>query len=448
MPLAHETSQAHVYSLLEAGAAYLDVRTAEEFGAGHVPGAFNVPWQHGSLAGLVTNPDFSASIRCALAVDRTIVVGCHSGGRARAAAAKLRALGYGKVVVHREGWDGSRDDFGRRTPGWSRSEMPIETNGPLERSYAALERRAPSSPLKIAYFGLPLGACLLARDGHQLSFAALSPVPAPGRRRLRRNVSCEILDPKSGAAEFEERVEAAFERERPELLVSWFWTRRLPAKWLRLVKEGFGVHPSLLPRHRGPNPYYWAIDSGDLETGVSVHRLTPRYDDGEVLARQSLTIAQRNAWQLARALDRPGLALLRKTTWEFAAGKPPLGQPQDETLATWAPEPDESDVTEWNWSAQRVLRRIAALAPVPGLHLEIEGLDLFVVAATPARESMATLEPGQAAVWGEPRQLLLRVGDGAIHITRATLLDGREDGTPYKGEQLAERVEQHLESLR
>ena len=40
--------------------------------------------------------------------------------------------------------------------------------------------------MKVAYFGLPLGALLLRRDGHQLSPIVLSPVEAPGRFRLRR----------------------------------------------------------------------------------------------------------------------------------------------------------------------------------------------------------------------------------------------------------------------
>jgi hypothetical protein len=38
--------------------------------------------------------------------------------------------------------------------------------------------------LKIAYFGLPLGALLLSEDGHELGPVVLSPIAAPGRRRL------------------------------------------------------------------------------------------------------------------------------------------------------------------------------------------------------------------------------------------------------------------------
>lgn len=49
------------------------------------------------------------------------------------------------------------------------------------------------SRLKIAYFGLPLGACLLAQRGHDVVCAVLPPVPAPGARRLRRLVGAERM---------------------------------------------------------------------------------------------------------------------------------------------------------------------------------------------------------------------------------------------------------------
>src|SRR5262249_12948942 len=148
--------------------------------------------------------------------------------------------------------------------------------------------------LKIAYFGLPLGALLLARDGHELAPVVLAPVEAPGRRRLVR-MFAEVLDATNAIADFEARVSAALAPEQPELLVSWFWTRKLPQRWLELPPRGaLGVHPSLLPRHRGPNPYFWSIDAGDERAGVTVHRLTAEYDTGVMLGSRSLAIGARD----------------------------------------------------------------------------------------------------------------------------------------------------------
>jgi methionyl-tRNA formyltransferase len=278
--------------------------------------------------------------------------------------------------------------------------------------------------LRIACFGLPLAACLLHADGHDVRLAVLPPVAGAGRRRLARSIGKErILAAAELSDELDGAVDAALAREAPELLVSWFWTRRIPARVLaRFPLGAIGAHPSLLPRHRGADPYFWAIDSGDAHSGVTIHRLTERYDDGAILDSVSVPIGERDAWQLARALDRPSLALLRKTVAAFARGERLAGMPQDETRATEAPEPTDSHLrVDFRWSTDRALRRVRALAPTPGLSLDIDGLEAIITRARATEEYPRALEPGEAAVVGEPPSLVLRTGDGALAVERAVL---------------------------
>ena len=134
--------------------------------------------------------------------------------------------------------------------------------------------------MNLLYFGLPLGALLLAHDGHLPGAVVLSPVDAPGRRRLRRCIKGPIIEVGPQAdwaraldgllpddspqvnADFNQA--SGFDRPAFDLVVSWYFTRRIPARvWQHARLGGIGVHPSLLPRHRGPNPFFWAIDSGD-----------------------------------------------------------------------------------------------------------------------------------------------------------------------------------------
>ncbi|HMJ10070.1 MAG TPA: formyltransferase family protein, partial [Polyangiaceae bacterium] len=291
--------------------------------------------------------------------------------------------------------------------------------------------------LTLAYFGLPLGAYLLARDGHEFSFTVLPALPGPGRRRLRHLLRERVLDAAVLGPALDQAVECAWAGAEPDLLVSWFWPRRLPEQWLiRPPLGAIGTHPSLLPRHRGPNPYYWAIDSGDLESGVTVHRLTAEFDRGAILASAKLAIGERNAWQLARALDRPSLQLMRETVAALARGEQRAGKEQNEALATWAPEPDTDELkVSWQWSTARVLRRIRALGPVPGLAIEIRGVRLFVTAGRAASEFPAALYPGEAATLpGPPAQVVIRTGDGALSIEEALLnTDTDADPAPLTG---------------
>ena len=296
--------------------------------------------------------------------------------------------------------------------------------------------------IRIAYFGLPLAACLLGEDGVALTLAVLSPIDAPGRRRVTRWLGARVVDARDFEDErrLDEEIERRLSVDPPDLVVSWYWTRRLSARVLAAARLGaIGVHPSLLPRHRGPNPFFAAIDAGDARTGVTVHRLTPEYDEGDVIAQESFDLDDRNAWQLARALDRPSLRVLRRTVQSLARGETLPAAEQDEALATWAPEPSGALLTvDWSWPTSRVLRRIRALAPVPGLALEIRGAELFVTDAEAASEFPLTLHPGEAAV--TPAGVVIRTGDGAISLSRAQIADDGDDASELRRREIAARI--------
>ena len=211
------------------------------------------------------------------------------------------------------------------------------------------------------------------------------------------------------------------------------------------------MHPSLLPRHRGPNPYFWSIDSGDPQAGVTLHTLAPEYDTGAILLQRAIPVAERNAWQLARALDRPSLALLREGVGRFARSHPPTPTAQDEQAASWAPEPTGRELSvDWTWPTARILRRIRAISPVPGLAVEVDELRFFVTQAgivPGASDFVHALEPGEAAVIGEPGTLVIRTGDGAIAVERALLDDSEQDGAAEDDDPNAEPTELDRQAL-
>jgi methionyl-tRNA formyltransferase len=283
--------------------------------------------------------------------------------------------------------------------------------------------------VRIAYFGLPLGACLLAVDGHELCCAVISPVPAPGLRRLRRLIGEErvVVAAEASRDVLEAEVTRRLGEAQPDLCVSWYWTRRMGVAWLEAARLGaLGAHPSLLPRHRGPNPFYWAIDAGDVETGVSVHRLDEAYDTGAILDVVRVPVGTRDAWQLARTLDAPGLRLLRRTVKRLARGEHVPERSQDERYATWAPEPEGDALrVDFSWSTERVLRRVRALSPIPGVALELRGLRLFVTRAEATADFPRVLRPGEAARWTD--RIVVRTGDGAIALTRVVVDDDAEE---------------------
>jgi methionyl-tRNA formyltransferase len=276
--------------------------------------------------------------------------------------------------------------------------------------------------MRIVFFGLPIAALLLRTDGRDVVYACVCRRGAIGTRRLKKALGDRVeIVPDLRRDDVVERLRAA----RPDLLVSWFWTKKIPKRVLDLAPlGGVGVHPSLLPRHRGPDPYFWAIDAGDAETGVTAHRLEEEYDAGAVLGSRAIDVDPSwNAWRLAKKLDRPSLALLREVVGAFDRGAPPAERPQDPSRVTLAPEPtDEELEIRFSWPTERILRRIRAAAPWPGAFTAIGEQIVVITRAARTGDYPRALAPGEAAV--RRGIAVVRTADGAIE-----LLEGRREET-------------------
>lgn len=274
--------------------------------------------------------------------------------------------------------------------------------------------------MRIAFVGLPLAALLLARDGHTIVWAGICRSGAIGTRRLKKVIGKERVAIVPDLAKSAGVIAAA----APDLVVSWFWTKKVPREVRHAAPLGaIGVHPSLLPRHRGPDPTFWAIDSGDAVTGVTAHALDDAYDTGAIYGRKTLTIDPTwSSWRLAKKLDRPSLALLREVVQAYANGSPPTPEQQDESLATDAPLPDD-DLLEIRWAddAEAIARRIRAASPWPGAFTEVGGEVVAITKARVTSDVPGALEPGEAHV--RPDGIaVVRAGIGGVE-----LLAGRTD---------------------
>lgn len=80
-------------------------------------------------------------------------------------------------------------------------------------------------------------------------------------------------------------------RFAPDLVVVAAFSRILKPELLRIPALGcINMHPSLLPKYRGPNPFYWALANGESETGVTVHYVDEGIDSGDIILQRSFRI--------------------------------------------------------------------------------------------------------------------------------------------------------------
>jgi methionyl-tRNA formyltransferase len=180
------------------------------------------------------------------------------------------------------------------------------------------------------------------------------------------------------------------------LVVLATWGDILPASLLAdEATAWWNVHPSLLPRHRGPNPYAAAILAGDDQTGFSLHQVTAAVDAGPVMTQAvvpllaedtSETLRQRVAALVAQQLPLY-LAHTVLPHWQ-GHGALPAGTPQEETAGmsyhTHAslPHPVLPVATAAPMVLQRQQRALHPWCPVLwqapwGVHFAVQGVVLL-----------------------------------------------------------------------
>jgi methionyl-tRNA formyltransferase len=130
--------------------------------------------------------------------------------------------------------------------------------------------------------------------------------------------------------------------------------KRFPPALLGVPRCGFlNVHPSLLPRYRGPYPLFWMLRHGDRRFGVTIHFMDEELDTGDIAAQAQVDLPDGVSGEEADStLSHYSAELLLDVLRQLDKGRlTRRAQPAD---GTYFPAPQESDfVLDTAWPAQR-----------------------------------------------------------------------------------------------
>jgi len=109
---------------------------------------------------------------------------------------------------------------------------------------------------------------------------------------------------------------------RPDFLFSFYFREMIQARILDLPRLGaYNLHGSLLPKYRGRAPINWVLVKGETETGITLHAMTPKPDDGHILAQARLPIAwDETAMSLTNKAANAGRDLVRDAVPDLVDG--------------------------------------------------------------------------------------------------------------------------------
>lgn len=143
----------------------------------------------------------------------------------------------------------------------------------------------------------------------------------------------------------------------------------LPQDVLDLPKHGcINIHASLLPRWRGAAPIHRAIESGDVETGITLMQMDAGLDTGDMLAIERLPITEQHTTAtLHNELAEMGARMVVEYLHQLRNGTTPQATPQPIDGVSYAEKIDKTEAKiDWTQSAQAIARKIRALDPAPG----------------------------------------------------------------------------------
>ena len=237
--------------------------------------------------------------------------------------------------------------------------------------------RMENDKIKIVFMGTPEFSAIILKELCQSKYKPILVVTAPdkpvGRKQILTSPPVKVIAQKYEIPAAQPEKIASLKSEilnlKPDLIVVAAYGQILPKEILEIPKFGcLNVHPSLLPRWRGPSPIQYTILNGDEKTGITIILMDEKMDHGPILTNSKLQITNPKITylELHNKLAEIGDKLLLETIPRWIKGeiKP---EPQDESKTTYTKILTREDgEIDWKKSAEDLERQIRAFDPWPG----------------------------------------------------------------------------------
>ena len=161
----------------------------------------------------------------------------------------------------------------------------------------------------------------------------------------------------------------------PDVICVVAYGKIIPKEILDIPKYGcINVHPSLLPKYRGPAPIQWAILNGDTKTGVSTMYLDEGMDSGDIILQEETAINKdETSGELWSRLSKVGASLLVKTLEQIEKGEAPRKKQGNEFVLAPMLEKEMSKINWEEKSAEEIKNLVRGLNPIMGAYTDLNG---------------------------------------------------------------------------
>lgn len=235
--------------------------------------------------------------------------------------------------------------------------------------------------------------------------------PAVKQRAIELGIMAPVLQPENLRLP---EVVAALAALAPDVGVVAAYGEILRRNVLEIPPAGYlNIHPSLLPRYRGPAPVPAAILAGDATTGVSIIRLVRAMDAGPLVAQQTVALdGTERAGPFTEHMFITGARMICEILPDYLANRIALTE-QDEAQATYTSMLTRQDgLIDWHQSAIQIERMVRAYDPWPGAHTLWRGQP-FGIQQARIHAEQAAVPPGQVL---PGKHCLIATGQGLLEL--------------------------------
>ena len=256
--------------------------------------------------------------------------------------------------------------------------MAISIGNPNRDKHDLALRSRKRAKLRAVFFGTPNYATTSIRallDSRiEVPLICTRPPRRTGRGRVSTPTQVADFGEESGIPVIApERLDADAVAEisatEADVYVVVAYGRFIPSALLAQPRLGVvNIHPSLLPRHRGPSPVATAILEGDLSTGVTVMMLDEGMDTGPILAQSSAIEISPDVRcdELTAKLFEVGSLLLPEALIGLDSGRlKPVAQDDAGSSITRLIKKEDGEI-DWRVTAEQIVRMYRAYHPWPG----------------------------------------------------------------------------------
>jgi len=169
---------------------------------------------------------------------------------------------------------------------------------------------------------------------------------------------------------------------RPDFFFSFYYREMLKRELLETPKHGaLNMHGSLLPKYRGRVPVNWAIIHGETETGSTLHYMTEKPDNGDIVAQQAVPILPNDtALQVFQKVTVAAEIALNGVLPTLLAGKAQAAQQDLSKGAYFGRRKAEDGIIDWSRPAQAIHNLVRAVAPpYPGATTQLMGKPMRIL---------------------------------------------------------------------